>query len=194
MTMRMLSRNKRNGMRLSDGMVDAYAGPPGFQGTTSKRTSRNLLPKIYNKKWVQREHIVGKDVVDLGIGGWPENVTSVFPNVVPRDPYWLSREANERALRGVYDTAIISNVLNVIDDDRAIIELLELARTVADTTLIKVYDSGRTGYTRDGYQRGVPLEAYLPFAWEVFGRENVSIRDGVMVCESWRREFFRRRP
>jgi len=184
LVMTLLSGNKRNGYRLPERLVRAYSEPPR-QGASSKKTSRKQVPSIYGKKWVLKEHVDGRDVVDLGIGGWPELVLRDHPHVVPRDPFWLPREANERALRGVYDTAILSNVLNVIDDDEAIIQLLEIAKAVADTTLIKIYDSGRTGYTRDGYQRGMPLEAYLPFAYEVFGRENVSVRDGVIVCESW---------
>ncbi len=182
----LFSRNKRNGVRLTEEQVARYSKPPETQKISSKRTSRNLLPKIYGKRWVVREYIKGKDVVDLGAGGYFGNVAEAFPNVVPRDPYWLSEGNNARALRGAYDTAIISNVLNVIEDDAEIIDLLELARTVADTTLIKVYDSGKPGPTRDGYQRGIPLKGYLPFAYSVFGRENVSIRDGVMVCEAWR--------
>lgn len=181
----LFSRNKRNGIRLGEAEVARYSRPPGTQGISSKKTSRKFVPKIYGKRWVVKEHIRGKKVIDLGAGGWPELVTSRFPNVVPRDPFWLSEGDNAKALRGVYDTAIISNVLNVIDSDEAIIDILELAKTVADTTLIKVYDSGRPGPTRDGYQRGIPLEGYLPFAWQVFGKENVSIRDGIMICESW---------
>lgn len=185
---RILSRNKRNGERLSEDMVQALAGPDRPQGVSSARTSINKdkLPKIYGIRWVQKEHIAGKDVVDLSAGKWPENVTSRFPNVIPRDPFNLPRDVNIRALRGIYDTAIISNTLNVLDDDRAIYELLELARTVADTTLITVYESKAEGYTSSGYQRGKKLADYLPYAYRVFGRDNVTIRGGVMVCEFYR--------
>lgn len=180
------SKNKRNGIRLTDAQVDVFAGPPVFQRISSKKTSRNQIPRIYNMQWVVREYIEGKEVVDLGAGAWPENVTALYPNVVPRDPFNLPRNTNVKALRGVYDTAILSNVLNVIDDDREIISLLELAKTIADTTLITVYDAKTPGLTRDGYQRGMPLKKYLPFAWKVFGKENVRIWNGVMICEAWR--------
>ncbi|MBO4798214.1 MAG: hypothetical protein J5494_05520 [Candidatus Methanomethylophilaceae archaeon] len=180
------SKNKRNGIRLTDAQVEFYAGRPVFQKITSEKTSRNQIPRIDNMRWVVREYIEGKEVVDLAIGKWPENVMNLHPNVVPRDPYNQPRDVNIKALRGIYDTAIISNTLNVIDDDREIISLLELAKILADTTLITVYGAGTRGKTRDGYQRGLRLDDYLPFVYQVFGKENVTVRNGVIICEAWR--------
>ena len=82
--MTLLSGNKRNGYRLPERLVKAYSEPPK-QGATSKKTSRKQVPSIYGKKWVLREHVDGRDVVDLGIGGWPELVLRNHPHVDPRE-------------------------------------------------------------------------------------------------------------
>lgn len=181
------SPNKRNGVRLSRDEIARYNYVE--QSFPSDRTSIPQRPAIYGKEWVIQEHIRGKDVVDLGAGReeyFDRFIAPMFPNVVPRDPFNISRLRNDIALGGVYDTAILSNVLNVIPEEENIYDLLELAKIVADTTLITVYNSRKRGPSGLGrYQRAEGIGTYVGYCEDVFGKGNVSVRDGVIVCESY---------
>lgn len=178
--------NKRNGRHLDDNEIARYNAVE--QEFPSDRTSIAQLPRVYRLGWVQREYIEGRDVIDLGAGRpefFDRYVHPQSPDVVPRDPFNYPREANDAALSGLYDTAILSNVLNVIPDVENIYSVLELARAVADTTLVTVYNSGRAGPTGRGrYQRGEGIGRYVGYCEDVFGQGNVSVRDGVIICEA----------
>lgn len=180
------SPNKRDGRRLSQREIARYNTVE--QEFPSDRTSIAQLPRVYRLNWVQKEFIDGRDVIDLGAGR-PEYfgryVHPQHPGVVPRDPFNYPRVANDAALARVYDTAILSNVLNVIPDKENIRSVLELARAVADTTLVTVYNSGRMGPTGHGrYQRGEGMYRYVGYCEDVFGQGKVSVRDGVIICEA----------
>lgn len=180
--------NKRNGLRLTSEEIARYNHVE--QSFPSDRTSIPQRPAIYGKDWVIQEHIRGKDVVDLGAGRqeyFNRYVRPEFPEVVPRDPFNMERAVNDYALGKIYDTAILSNVLNVIPETENIYDLLELAKTVADTTLITVYNSRKRGPSGQGrFQRAENLKVYVKNCEDVFGKGNVSVRDGVIVCESYR--------
>lgn len=180
------SPNKRDGLHLTSDQASGYNTVE--QEYRSDATSTAKLPRVYRLDWVQRDFIDGKDVIDLGAGRpefFERYVAPRYPDVVPRDPFNYPGEANDAALSGVYDTAILSNVLNVIPDVENIYSVLELARAVADTTLVTVYNSGRAGPTGRGrYQRGEGIGRYVGYCEEVFGQGNVSVRDGVIICEA----------
>ena len=124
------------------------------QRFTSKQTSINSTkaPAVYSMKRAVNV-MTGKTVVDIGGGRFDTaaEAARVYGAAVSiYDPFNRTPEHNAAVLAGSYDVAVISNVLNVIDSEAAL--------------LITVYEG-------DGSGTGRQTAAALP-GWNVarFGR------------------------
>lgn len=106
------------------------------------------------------------------------------------DPYNRSDRENQAALAKTdYDTATLSNVLNVIAEKEIRLDIL---RTVKEhlknegALYITVYEGTKSGIAsfnekRDSYQLNKKLVDYLAEIKEVF--ENAYIEHGMIICE-----------
>lgn len=126
------------------------------QTFTSRETSINSVkaPAIYGMKKAI-EIMKGKYVIDIGGGRYDtaiEVAKEYNAEVSIYDPFNRSVEHNRMVLDGIYDVAVISNVLNVIDSKEARADVLRCAAGFAETILITVYEGDRSG---KGKQTGV---------------------------------------
>lgn len=119
------------------------------QKYTSRRTSINSskAPVIYGLKKAV-DVMTGKRVIDIGGGRFDTAVEAAKQCgalVSIYDPYNRSEEHNASVLKGIYDVAVISNVLNVIDSASARADVLKLAAQKASQILITVYEGNKSG-------------------------------------------------
>ena len=142
------------------------------QNYTSKDTSINKgkLPAIYRKLG---NKIQGKRVLDYGCGRYvdhiEEHLNSIHCTPYFYDPYNRAEEENYKwvSMCGFQcdDVAICSNVLNVIDDEKTIIEIIHVLGFFAKDAYITVYEGDKSGKGRqtgkDQWQRNEKATAYL---------------------------------
>lgn len=139
------------------------------QRFTSAQTSINSTkaPAVYGMKKAI-EAMSGKKVVDVGGGRFDtakKAARAYNADVSIYDPFNRSAEHNAAVMAGLYDVAIISNVLNVIDSAAARREVVQLAATKAAALLITVYEGDRSGKGRqtaaDSWQENRPTADYI---------------------------------
>jgi hypothetical protein len=141
------------------------------QTATSKATSINSkrLPAIYGKINL---HGVSR-IVDYGCGRYIEHIrANIDPmtQYLPFDPFNQPDEINMATRNACADGAqgigIISNVLNVIDDDLAVENVIDdcLRLTNGGMLYITVYEGDRSGVGRytgaDSYQRNMTVKQW----------------------------------
>lgn len=140
-----------------------------MQEFTSANTSINSTkaPAVYSNK-VAQNIIRNKRVIDMGGGKYDTGIEAgkkVNAIVKVYDPYNRSESHNKSVMQGVYDVAIISNVLNVIKEADARAELLKLASQKADTILVTVYAGNGSGIgkqsQKDCWQENRKLDSYI---------------------------------
>jgi hypothetical protein len=165
-----------------------------MQKYTSKNTSVNTtkLPAVYSKiNWDKLpKHILS--VLDWGCGrdtSYLQEWLEVYPRIrdyIRYDPNWCSKEENAWAqeVLGYANIFICSNVLNVIDDDKAIEDICRKA-AMHKIYFITVYEGDKTGVGKkskdDCWQRNEKAKAYLihfPNS-ELFG--TLTIKKGVIT-------------
>ena len=162
-------------------LLDAPETPeaPEKQTFTSAATSINgaKLPAVYG--YIERHYGAGfwrrVSVIDIGGGKFDnarDHVREYGGNLAIYDPYNRTPEENADALSGLYDAAIISNVLNVIDSAAARLDVLKTAADRAPVVFITVYEGDRSGVGRrtgaDSWQENRKLADYLPEIRRVF--------------------------
>ena len=148
-----------------------------MQKYTSRHTSvnSNKLPAIYTRFKVGRSSIV----FDYGCGKFIDHIKQSLPagvTYLPYDPFNQPQEVNcrsiERLAKACYEREpvdiVCSNVLNVIDDDRAVNDIALFFNTihslVGGSVFVAVYEGNKTGIGKptgnDQYQRNLPIEWY----------------------------------
>lgn len=136
----------------------------GVQKIDSAKTSRKQVPALHAE--LARRGLVGPRNIDIGGGAWDtatEFLASLGVENRVFDPYNRTREECIATLSaGPFDTATISNVLNVIGEKPRRFEVIELASLASRKAYFSVYKAPRRGPTRDGWQEGRALESYLP--------------------------------
>ena len=142
------------------------------QNYTSKDTSinRTKLPSIYRKLG---DKIRGKRILDYGCGKYVDHIEKYLDSMQCYaffyDPYNRSVEENYKWVSACGfqqdDVSICSNVLNVIDDEKTIIEIIHVLGFFAKDAYITVYEGDKSGRGRqtgkDQYQRNEKAAAYL---------------------------------
>ena len=150
------------------------------QRYTSADTSINTtkLPFLFS----HLESLIGKAekpnhyILDIGCGKETahiyEKVKSLGWGYIGYDPYNQTEDEQNIARLGMalfpISIATLSNVINVIDDDQAIIEAIRMgiSHAISHTALVTIYEGDRTGVgrvtKRDCYQRNMKRKDYLP--------------------------------
>jgi hypothetical protein len=171
----------------TDGQISTKAK----QQYTSAETSinQNKLPAVFNK--VNFES--GTTNFDNG-GGKFDNATEELAkrgvkNII-YDPYNRTKEHNENVISQIKnkkaDTSTISNVLNVIQEKEARIEVLRNSKNAikdGGKCYITIYEGNKTGVgaaTSKGYQLNMKTKDYLNEVKEVF--PNAVIKNGVIIA------------
>lgn len=150
------------------------------QRYTSKDTSVNTgkLPFLFS----HLESLIGKAekpdhyILDIGCGKETahirEKVKSLGWGYIGYDPY--NQDEDEQGVARLamalfpISIATLSNVVNVIDDDQAMLDAIRMGiyNTASHTVLVTIYEGDRTGIgrvtKRDCYQRNMKRKDYLP--------------------------------
>lgn len=144
------------------------------QQYTSAGTSINSvkLPAIYNKL-ASRDVFRGVSIIDYGCGKYTDHLRAFAQEHGAHtwqgyDKYNRDEEKNRNALSGLYDVAIVSNVLNVIKEDDIVRDIVAHALNLAETVYITVYQGDKSGVgkpTQGGqsWQRNAGLAWYVDF-------------------------------
>ncbi len=147
-----------------------------MQTYTSANTSLHQIARIY-KNPASAKIIAKKFVIDIGGGKYDDASNYAFDEldayVHVYDKFNRNEDNNEYVLSfDNYDVAIVSNVLNVIDDYDERISVLKLAKEKAKQTLISVYEGDRSGVgkmsKKDCYQLNRKLGDYMDEVKTVF--------------------------
>lgn len=178
-----------------------------MQTITSAATSLNQIPALH-KSPIVKNIIRGLDregleasIVDIGAGKYNragDFIRSEYGAAYyAYDPYNRTEEENAATLRKIEtawnDICLCANVLNVINDNEALGNVVQLCRrAVSDrispkitygVALFAVYEGNKSGIgapTRAGYQRNLPTAAYIPLIQRYF--ENVEIHGKIIVA------------
>lgn len=166
-------------------------GTKAKQKYTSSETSINSskVPAVFSKvKWKS-----GTTNIDIGGGKFDTAAEYLEPKGVKNlvyDPYNRSKEHNDKVIAQIgkqkADTATISNVLNVIEEKEARLEVLQNAKRSikpGGECYVTVYEGNGSGTgkpTSKGYQLNRKLKDYLPEIREVF--PNAKVKGGMIVA------------
>lgn len=167
------------------------------QELSSRATSMNKIhvPKVFSSVSKIGGWIKGAKNLDLG-GGKFDNATELLLNKygvinVIYDPHNRDRSFNENSLKIIkngVNTATISNVLNVIKEDKIKAQLIKQAYDAlisGGILYVTCYEGSKTGIAKntgsDQWQENQPLDYYMPLLESVFG--NVSKKYGMLYCE-----------
>ncbi len=150
--------------------------------STAVNADHGVIPAVFGI--LERHGITVDRCLDYGCGKYP------LPCVVGLDPWNLSKEENDHALKlgeaGFFQMCVCSNVLNTIREDAVIIEALENIKALSPVAYITIHDGDRSGVGRqtgkDQYQRNQKLSDYLPLCEEVFGPGHVLKKWGMIMC------------
>jgi hypothetical protein len=115
--------------------------------------------------------LAGKTVLDLGCGNpiTQQLIRDSFPNTnfILIDKFWMGTNMVDRAYKAACkyrpNLVIISNVLNVIDQDEDMYELISSAVLMKCPIYITIYEGNKSGVgceTSRGYQRNQPTKWY----------------------------------
>ena len=170
------------------------------QKYTSKDTSVNTgkLPYLF----AHLESLIGKAkkpdhwILDIGCGKETSHIQKKCNDLgwsyIGYDPYNQTPAMNSKALLAMsifpISIATLSNVINVIDDDEAIIEAIRMgiSHAVSHVALVTIYEGDRTGVgrvtKRDCYQRNMKRKDYLPL-FESAGLYTMRIPNGFAVSD-----------
>ena len=154
---------------------------------TSANTSINQrIPALFKKvDWKE-----GTTNLDYGCGKYPWYAADYIAKKgvlnVSYDPY--NYPITEKIISGQkFDTVTLSNVLNVIEDYRDRIHVLEQCKEYlkyGGTLYITVYEGDRSGEGRetkpDCWQENRKLKSYIDEVMEVFYLGYTKIKNGVM--------------
>lgn len=164
-----------------------------MQNFTSANTSINSakVPAVFSKAPFD----AGTFNLDLGGGRFDTATEYLLERGVINmiyDPYNRTKEHNDCVMvclkaAGGADSCTISNVLNVIDDDEARLEVLDLARYCLKpdgVCYITVYEGDRSSIGKqtgkDQWQNNKPLKGYLQEAKTVFPK--AYIKNGMIIA------------
>ena len=163
----------------------------------SADTSINVSkkPAGYNELKKRGEIKDGDVIVDIGGGRFDnlvEDAAEEGATVKVYDPFNRTPEHNAAVVDSVKDgqadMAMSHNVLNVIQEDKNIIDIAMQAENAIKPNgkaHFSVYEGDGKGVgkvTTKGYQRNEKTQAYVPLIEQVFGKDNVTRRGKIITA------------
>jgi len=163
----------------------------------SADTSINVSkkPAGYNELKKRGEIKDGDVIVDIGGGRFDnlvEDAAEEGATVKVYDPFNRTPEHNAAVVDSVKDgqadMAMSHNVLNVIQEDKNIIDIAMQAENAIKPNgkaHFSVYEGDGKGVgkvTTKGYQRNEKTQAYVPLIEQVFGKDNVTKRGKIITA------------
>ena len=150
------------------------------QKYSSKNTSINhRLPAVYGK--LAKAGIALTNALDYGCGRYFDGYN--LANVVGYDPFNYVRPENVAPGKH-YSEGVLSNVLNVIEEEGVRSEILSTLATLCDTVYITVYTGNNSGVGapsgEDSYQLNRPLKGYVEEVARHFS--NVKVKRGMIIA------------
>lgn len=145
-----------------------------MQKYTSAGTSVNIIDKVH--KVIVKHNLFNKNdsCLDYGGGKFESNTEFFKSNSIKNFVYDLFNrdEKHNNKIEAMYDFCIISNVLNVIEEDSVILDILTFCASHAPVVYIGVYEGNKSGVGRvskkDCWQRNKKLVEYMPLVKKVF--------------------------
>lgn len=163
----------------------------GGQEYQSAGTSLNQIPALH-KKLMNKNMLSGINF-DNGAGKFDKATDFLADNDVQNvryDPYNLPEDVNKQADNyvGQCDTSTCANVLNVIKEDSAKIDVLKRSYDMlkpGGTLYISVYEGNRSGIGKESkpgcWQENKKLKDYVPIVKKVF--DDVKISNGMIEAK-----------
>ena len=164
------------------------------QEYTSANTSIATLNRIY-KILPDMGYDENSIILDYGCGKYDKNKNYATENKftwVGYDPYNREEEENNDTIQFIKtekpDIIVCSNVLNVIKEDNAMINVLNQIYNYAsgDTDVyITIYEGNKSGVgaeTSKGYQRNSKLDKYKDYIYEWFDIIDI-IKPNIVKCK-----------
>ena len=169
---------------LDDVKSDVVEEQKTTQEFNSAGTSLNQIPALH-KKLVNKNMLNGVNF-DNGAGKFDKATNFLADNDIQNvryDPYNLPEEVNKQADNyvGQCDTSTCANVLNVIKEDSAKIDVLKRSYDMlkpGGTLYISVYEGNRSGIGKESkpgcWQENKKLKDYVPIVEKVFPKVTIS--------------------
>lgn len=154
------------------------------QKYSSANTSINKLGRLYR---IVGEQLTTEDVptiLDFGAGKYRKGTEYLREKGFTVDSYEPS--LGDSKPTGKYKAILLSNVLNVIEEDEIILDILRQCKYMLDDeysgVLITVYEGDKTGKGKpskdDCYQRNMKTKDYTKLMLKVF--DTIEIEDNVI--------------
>ena len=182
-------------IKQSDKVKDVWSYPEQLYDSADTSINVSKKPAGYNELKKRGEIKDGDVIVDIGGGRFDnlvEDAAEEGATVKVYDPFNRTPEHNAKVVDSVRDgqadMAMSHNVLNVIQEDKNIIDIATQAENVLKPNgkaHFSVYEGDGKGVgkvTTKGYQRNEKTQAYLPLIEQVFGKGNVTKRGKIITA------------
>ena len=169
-----------------------------MQKVTSKDTSINSekLPAIFKKTPIDA---ISGYVLDYGCGKYTAHIKAFVESngtakYLPLDPFNQPASVNAESKSTAFlhkekTYCVCSNVLNVIDDDDAIVSAIKSMLNMACQVYITVYEGdgkGTSRYTKnDCFQRNLKLRDYMQFIKKAGAAPRAEIKKGMIIIHNF---------
>ena len=172
-----------------------WSYPKQLYDSADTSINKNKKPAGYNELKKRGEIKDGDVIVDIGGGRFDnlvEDAAEEGATVKVYDPFNRTPEHNsvvvDSVKDGQADMAMSHNVLNVIQEDKNIIDIVLQAENAikpngkAHFSVYEGTGKGEGKVTTKGYQRNEKTEAYIPLIEKVFGEANVTRKGKIITA------------
>jgi len=182
-------------IKQSDKVKDVWSYPEQLYDSADTSINVSKKPAGYNELKKRGEIKDGDVIVDIGGGRFDNLVQDAAEEgatVKVYDPFNRTPEHNAAVVDSVKDgqadMAMSHNVLNVIQEDKNIIDIAVQAENAIKPNgkaHFSVYEGDGKGVgkvTTKGYQRNEKTQAYVPLIEQVFGKGNVTKKGKIITA------------
>ena len=182
-------------IKKSDDIKDVWSYPEQLYDSADTSINVSKKPAGYNELKKRGEIKDGDVIVDIGGGRFDnlvEDAAEEGATVKVYDPFNRTPEHNAAVVDSVRDgqadMAMSHNVLNVIQEDKNIIDIAAQAENALKPNgkaHFSVYEGDGKGVgkvTTKGYQRNEKTQAYVPLIEQVFGKGNVTKKGKIITA------------
>ncbi len=189
-------------LEVVDTPTDVWSYPKQLYDSADTSINVSKKPAGYNELKKRGEIKDGDVIVDIGGGRFDnlvEDAAEEGATVKVYDPFNRTPEHNAAVVDSVKDgqadMAMSHNVLNVIQEDKNIIDIAVQAENAikpngkAHFSVYEGTGKGEGKVTTKGYQRNQKTEAYIPLIEQIFGKGNVTRKGKIITATKNVQEF-----